>query len=193
MANENKSIGRFILDGILPAPRGMPQIEVTFDIDANGILNVSAKDLASGKTQQITITASSGLSKDDVARMVREAEANAGEDARRRQEIELRNETDALVYSIERGLSEHGGKLSDAERTGIEQALADAREALKADDVERIRRARENLTGVSRTLAEAASRQAASGPTGDGRGAPRSGEGDVVDAEFHDVDERKAS
>ena len=123
----------------------MPQIEVTFDIDANGILNVSAKDVATGKQQQVTITASSGLAKDEVDRMVKEAEAHAAEDARRREEIELRNQTDSLVYSTERMLAEHGAKLSTAERDAAEQAMNEAREALKGNDLERIRRAQEDL------------------------------------------------
>src|SRR5262249_12300753 len=107
MASDNKSLGRFILDGILPAPRGVPQIEVTFDLDANGILNVSAKDKATGKEQKITITASSGLSKEDVEKLQREAEAHAAEDAKRREEIEVRNQADTLAYSAERTLREH--------------------------------------------------------------------------------------
>ena len=115
---------------------------MTFDIDANGILNVSAKDVASGKQQQITITASSGLSKQEVDRMVKEAEANASDDARRRQEIELRNQTDTLVYTTERALSEHGAKLTESERSALEAALAEAREALKGADAERLRRRR---------------------------------------------------
>src|SRR5438128_822753 len=122
LARDNRTLGRFRLDGIAPAPRGLPQIEVAFDIDANGILNVSAKDIATGKQQQITITASSGLAKSEVDRMVKEAEANASEDAKRRQEIELRNQTDSLVYTTERTLAEHGGKLSEADRQAVEQA-----------------------------------------------------------------------
>src|SRR5687768_9750544 len=121
LARDNRTLGRFQLMGIPPAPRGVPQIEVTFDIDANGILTVSAKDTASGKQQQITISASSGLAKDEVARMVKEAEANATEDARRRQEVELRNETDALVYATQRSLTEEQAKLSSDERNGIER------------------------------------------------------------------------
>src|SRR5712664_2087464 len=140
LARDNRTLGRFRLEGIPPAPRGLPQIEATFDIDANGILNVSAQDKASGKQQQIAITASSGLSKQEVDRMVKEAEANASDDARRRQEIELRNQTDTLVYSTERALAEHGAKLADAERSTVEQALNEAREAVKGDDIERIRR-----------------------------------------------------
>jgi molecular chaperone DnaK len=191
LAKDNRTLGRFQLVGIPPAPRGVPQIEVAFDIDANGILNVSAKDTASGKQQQITITASSGLSKQDVERMVREAEANASEDARRKQEIELRNQTDSLVYSTERTLTEHGAKLPEADRKGIEQALSDAREALKGEDIERIRRAQESLTRVSHTLAEAMYRQTTSGAAGGPRSSGKPNEGEVVDAEFKDVEDRK--
>jgi molecular chaperone DnaK len=191
LAKDNRTLGRFHLVGIPPAPRGVPQIEVTFDIDANGILNVSARDTASGKQQQITITASSGLSKQDVERMVREAEANANEDARRRQEIEVRNTTDALVYSTQRALAEHGAKLTDPERAEVEQALNGAREALAGEDTERIRRAQEELTRAAQTLASAAERPAPGGDGGQPPGGP--GKDDVVDAEFRDVDERKAS
>jgi molecular chaperone DnaK len=191
LARDNRTLGRFQLVGINPAPRGMPQIEVAFDIDANGILNVSAKDGATGKEQQITISASSGLSKDEVERMVKEAEAHAAEDARRKEEIERRNQTDALVYSTERALAEHGAKLSESERAAVEQALSEAREALKGEDAERMRRAQEGLTRISQALAAAMSRQSA----GDGGGEPRRpGEpkdGDVVDAEFKDVEEGK--
>src|SRR5690242_11138605 len=137
LARDNRTLGRFRLEGIAPAPRGVPQIEVAFDIDANGILNVSARDTATGKQQQITITASSGLSKQDVERMVREAEANASEDARRRQEIEVRNQLDGVVYATERTLREHGDKLTPDERRDIEVALNDARDAVKSEDVER--------------------------------------------------------
>jgi molecular chaperone DnaK len=198
MARDNRTLGRFNLVGIPSAPRGTPQIEVAFDIDANGILNVSAKDVATGQQQQITITASSGLSKQDVDRMVREAEANAGEDARRREEIELRNQTDALVYSTERALAEHGAGLPAADRGAVEQALNEAREALKADDPARLRRAQEGLTRASLALAGAMPRQGAGGAAGaadssaaPGEHAPR--EGEIVDAEFEDIDERKAS
>jgi molecular chaperone DnaK len=193
LARDNRTLGRFRLEGIPPAPRGMPQIEVTFDIDANGILNVSAKDTASGKQQQITITASSGLSKQDVERMVREAEANASEDARRRQEIEVRNQTDTLVYTTERALREHGGRVSEGDRRAVEVALNDAREAVKSDDIERMRRAQESLSRASQSLAQAASRgpRTETGEGGRPPGAPQ--EGDVIDAEFTDADERKAS
>jgi molecular chaperone DnaK len=195
LAKDNRTLGRFHLTGIPPAPRGVPQIEVTFDIDANGILNVSARDLASGKQQQITITASSGLTKDEVERLVREAEAHAAEDARRREEIELRNQADALVYSTERSLAEHGAKLAPNEREAIDRALAEAREALRSDDSERIRRAHDNLTRAAQTLAQAMSRDAGAGGGEPTAGGPRPGaapsEGEVVDAEFEDTDERR--
>ncbi len=191
LAKDNRTLGRFQLVGIPPAPRGVPQIEVAFDIDANGILNVSAKDTASGKQQQITITASSGLSKQDVERMVREAEANAGVDARRRQEVELRNRTDSLVYSTERALAEHGAKLPPADRTSIEQALSDAREALKGEDTNRIQQVEQSLSRASQRLAEVMYRDAGGAGVGDGA-TGQAKDGDVVDAEFRDVDERKS-
>jgi len=192
LARDNRTLGRFRLDGIAPAPRGLPQIEVTFDIDANGILNVSAKDIATGKQQQITITASSGLAKEEVDRMVKEAEAHASEDAQRRQEIEQRNQADSLVYTTERTLAEHGAKLSENERHAVEQALNEAREAIKGDDIERIRRAHESLTQASRTLADAMYRQTTSGPAGGPQGSGQPPQGDVVDAEFKDADDRKS-
>jgi molecular chaperone DnaK len=190
LAKDNRTLGRFRLEGIPSAPRGMPQIDVAFDIDANGILNVSAQDKASGKQQQIAITASSGLSKQEVDRMVKEAEANASDDARRRQEIELRNQTDTLVYSTERALAEHGAKLADAERSTVEQALNEAREAVKGDDIERIRRSQESLSRASKTLADAVYRESRGGGSGpQSSGAPK--DGDVVDAEFRNIDDRK--
>ncbi len=189
LARDNRTLGQFRLDGIAPAPRGLPQVEVAFDIDANGILNVSAKDMATGKQQQITITASSGLGKAEVDRMVKEAEANASDDARRRQEIELRNQADALVYSTERALAEHGAKLSGADRRTVERALDEAREALKGGDIERIRRVQDDLSRAARTLAEAASRPAPPGGSPPSSGGPQAG--DVVDAEFKEADEPK--
>jgi molecular chaperone DnaK len=202
MARDNRTLGRFHLDGIPPAPRGMPQIEVTFDIDANGILNVSAKDTATGKHQNITITASSGLSKDDIDKMVKEAETNAADDTRRKQEIEVRNQTDSLVYSTERTLSEHGSKLGETDRKAIDDALAEAKEALKTDDIERMKRAQETLSKASHKLAEIMYREAQTQAGGDqpgaggaesaGQGRPAGPkEGEVVDAEFEDLGEKK--
>jgi molecular chaperone DnaK len=190
LARDNRTLARFRLEGIPPAPRGLPQIEVTFDIDANGILHVTAQDKATGKEQRVTVTASSGLSKTDVERMVKEAEAHAAEDQARREMIEMRNQTDSLVYQVQRALAEHGAKLSESERSEIEQELAEARDAIAGEDRERIRRAQESLTRASSVLAQAMSREAA------GAGAQagdRAGDGEVVDAEFEDVDERKAS
>jgi len=198
MARDNRTLGKFHLVGIPPAPRGVPQIEVTFDIDANGILNVSAKDTATGKQQNITITASSGLTKDEIDRMVKDAESHAAEDTKRKQEIETRNQADSLVYSTERTLSEHGAKLAEADRKAVEEALGEAKEALKGEDIERIKRAQDTLMRASHKLAEIMYRaQAGSGAggqaPGDGRtqaGQPPK-EGEVVDAEFEDLGDKK--
>jgi molecular chaperone DnaK len=194
MARDNRTLGKFHLVGIPPAPRGVPQIEVTFDVDANSILNVSARDLATGKQQAITITASSTLTKEEVERMVKEAEAHSAEDAKRRQEIEVRNQADSLVYTTERTLREHGDKVPEADRRAVEEALHEAREALKGEDLARITRAQEALTKASHKLAEVMYReaQAASGPAaGAAEGKGRAPEGDVVDAEFEDLGEKK--
>jgi len=198
LARDNRTLGRFHLDGLPPAPRGVPQIEVTFDIDANGIVNVSAKDKATGKQQNITITASSTLTKDDIERMKREAEANAAEDAKRRDEIEVRNHADSLVYSTERTLREHGDKVSAEEKAAVEAALNDAREALKGSDLDRIKQTQDALTKASHKLAEAMYRAQAAGdgaapgaegPTGPGEAGATADQskGDVIDAEFKDL------
>ena len=190
LARDNRTLGRFQLTGIPPAPRGTPEIEVSFDIDANGILNVSARDVRSGRQQQITITSSSGLGKDEVDRMVKEAEAHASEDVRRREEIELRNETDALVYSAERTLREQGRVLSDGERRPLEQAIAGAREALNSQDLDRIRRAKNELTRAGQALNEAIARAATTAGRPGQQPSPGSpAEDDVIDAEV--VDDRK--
>jgi molecular chaperone DnaK len=200
MARDNRTLGKFHLVGIPPAPRGVPQVEVTFDIDANGILNVSAKDTATGKQQNITITASSGLTKDEIDRMMKEAEAHSAEDSKRKQEIEIRNQADSFVYSTERTLAEHGAKLPEEERKAIDAALGEAKEALKGEDYERIKRAQEALTTASHKLAEVMYREAQAGQQGGPRsdaagsaesrpGGPK--EGDVVDAEFEDLGEKK--
>jgi molecular chaperone DnaK len=195
MARDNRTLGKFHLVGIPPAPRGVPQIEVTFDIDANGILNVSAKDTATGKQQNITITASSGLTKEEVDRMMKEAEAHAAEDTKRKGEIEIRNQADSLVYSTERTLSEHGGKLAEADRKTVEDALNTVKEALKGEDYDRIKAAQEELMKSSHKLAEVMYREAqgqagaSAGPGGAGDERPSGGprEGEVVDAEFEDL------
>ena len=198
MARDNRTLGKFHLVGIPPASRGVPQIEVTFDIDANGIVNVSARDTATGKQQNITITASSGLTKEEIDRMMKEAAAHAAEDAQRQQEIEVRNQADSLVYTTERTLREHGDKVPEGERKVIEDALNEAREALKGDDINRITRAQENLMKASHKLAEIMYReaQAKAGATSTEGGATgqaksKAPEGDVVDAEFEDLGEKK--
>jgi molecular chaperone DnaK len=201
MARDNRTLGKFHLVGIPPAPRGVPQVEVTFDIDANGILNVSAKDTATGKQQNITITASSGLTKDEIDKMVKDAEANAADDTQRKQEIEVRNQADSLVYSTERTLGEHGAKLGEADRKAVDEALAEAKDALKGQDVDRIKRAQEGLTRASHKLAEIMYREAQGKGQPEGQpGAPGSErpsgqagpkEGEVVDAEFEDLGEKK--
>ena len=195
MARDNRTLGKFHLVGIPPAPRGMPQIEVTFDIDANSILNVSARDKATGKQQNITITASSTLTKDEIERMVKDAEANAADDAKRKQEIEVRNQTDSLVYSTERTLSEHGSKLAEADRKAIEDALAETKEALKGEDLERMKQAQDTLTKAAHKLAEVMYREAQQAQGAPGAAGPTKTagpkEGEVVDAEFEDLGEKK--
>jgi molecular chaperone DnaK len=199
MARDNRTLGRFHLDGIPPAPRGVPQIEVTFDIDANGILNVSARDKATGKQQNITITASSGLTKDEVSRMKKEAESHAAEDAQHREAIEARNQADSVLYSTERTLREHGDKVPAGDKQAIESALNDLKEALKGEDIGRINQTREALTQASHKLAEAmyrASQATPGGPAGpaEGGGGDAQGpsaDGEVVDAEYKDLGEKK--
>jgi len=161
MAADNVSLGHFDLVGIPPAPRGIPQIEVTFDIDRDGILHVSAKDLGTGKEQSMRITAPTKLSKEETDRMMKEAEKFAEEDKKKREEAELRNETDTLIYTTERSLKEHGDKISQTEREKIEEALKETREALKGKDLEKIKKAKENLQNASYKLAEAIYREAA--------------------------------
>jgi molecular chaperone DnaK len=194
MAADNKLLGQFDLVGIPPAPRGVPQIEVSFDIDANGIVNVQAKDKATGKEQQIRIQASGGLSESEIQKMVKDAEAHAEEDKKRKAGVEAKNHADALVHSTEKALSEHGAKVGEGERRAIETALADLKEALKGDDVDAITAKMNTLAQVSMKLGEAMYKQA-DGPPGAG-GAEGGGPGaskrdDVVDAEFTEVDDDK--
>ncbi len=193
LAADNKLLGKFDLVGIPPAPRGTPQIEVTFDIDANGIVNVSARDKATGKEQQIRIQASGGLSEAEIERMVREAEQHASEDKRRREVIEARNEADALLYSTERNLKEYGDRLGSGDRRAIEQAVADLRSVMTGDDAAAIR---QRATGLAQAAAPLASAMQQSGDAGSRAGDEASGDGDecVVDAEFEDAndDRRRA-
>jgi molecular chaperone DnaK len=197
MARDNRTLGRFHLVGIPPAPRGIPQIEVTFDIDANGIVNVSAKDLGTGKEQKITITASSGLGDGEIDRMVKEAEEHGDEDKRRREAVEARNRLDSLVYTTEKTFEEHKEKLGAAEKGELEQALSDAKKALDGDDVATIEQAAQRLTQASHKLAETMYQQAADTGAAQGPEPPPSqaqgGTADsdeVIDAEYVDVDEK---
>src|SRR5690242_16969907 len=186
MAADNKMLGQFDLMGIPPAPRGMPQIEVTFDIDANGIVNVSAKDKATGKEQQIRIQASGGLSEADIDKMVKEAEANAVADKKRREAVDAKNHADALVHSTEKALAEHGSKIAETERRAIEDAVGDLKEALKGDDAEAIKAKTNTLAQASMKLGEAMYKQQAEGDA-----AKAAAQDDVVDAEFTEVDDDK--
>jgi molecular chaperone DnaK len=187
LARDNRTLGRFHLQGILPAPRGVPQVEVTFDIDANGIVNVSAKDRATGKEQTITITGSSGLSKDEVDRMVRDAESHASEDKARREVIDARNQADSLAWSVEKTLAEAGDKVPSSDRSQVEGLIAAVREAVKGDDAAAITRASDELQKASHAVAEALYRAQAEGtppPSGPEQGGGQPAEGEVVDAEF---------
>jgi molecular chaperone DnaK len=195
MARDNRTLGRFTLEGIPPAPRGVPQIEVTFDIDANGIVSVKAKDLGTNKEQAITISGSGGLAKDDVDRMVKDADLHAQEDAERRKAIETRNQLDSLVYQTEKTLREQRDNLPAADISAVESALNEGREALKGEDVATMERARDQINQVAHKLAEAMYKQAAGSQTPGADGQQQTGDasgtrkrdGEVVDAEFEDV------
>jgi molecular chaperone DnaK len=202
MARDNRLLGVFQLGNLPPAPRGVPQIEVTFDIDANGILNVTAKDRATNNEQKITITSSSGLAKDEVEKMARDAETHGAEDRKQRDTIEARNRADAMVYNVEKTLKDHRSKIGDAEAKEIEAALEDTKKAMAENDPDRINSTTDRLTTASHKLAEAmykASSQPGAGaaPGGDGAGAAPDGKDagkgkdNVVDAEFVDVDDKK--
>jgi molecular chaperone DnaK len=204
VASGNRSLGKFHLIGIPPAPRGVPQVEVTFDIDANGILNVSAKDRATNKEQKITITASTGLSKEEAERMKKEADAHAAEDKVKLSEVETRNRLDNLVYGTEKLIKENRDKLAEADVKAVEEAIEEARRALNEGGVDRLNTAADNLTRASHRIAEtmykaqqtaagasSADGSAGAGSSGQAQGAGQGGQGDVVDAEFVDVDESK--
>jgi molecular chaperone DnaK len=203
MARDNRTLGKFHLIGLPPAPRGVPQIEVTFDIDANGIVNVQAKDLGTGKEQKITITSSSGLNKDEVDRMMKEAESHADEDKKRREEIEIRNRADQAVYGAERLIKDTGDKLSAADKQAIESAMDAVKKANEGTDAAAVQRALDQLTAAQHKAAESLYKQQApgGGPTagpdasastgGQSGSAGATGQqgGDVIDAEV--VDEGK--
>jgi molecular chaperone DnaK len=202
MARDNRTLGKFHLVGIPLAPRGLPQIEVTFDIDANGILNVSAKDKGTGNEQKITITSSSGLGKEEVERMTKEGELHAEEDRQRKEEVEVKNRADSLVYSVEKMLKEHRDKIAEGDAKQIEAALEEAKKAIQEGDISKINSTVERLTTASHKLAEAMYRQAASAhpapgaeaesTTSAGAGSKAKGEGEVIDAEVVDDDKNKS-
>jgi molecular chaperone DnaK len=197
MANDNKLLGQFDLVGIPPAPRGMPQVEVTFDIDANGIVHVSAKDLATQKEQSIKITASSGLSKEEVEKLVKDAQAHTEEDKKRRKAAEAKNQADSLIYQTEKNLSEHGDKISAEDKTKIEEAVAGLKKAMEGTDPDAIESATKTLTTASHKLAEEMYKKASTTAAAGGSGDSASGTGEaktdekVVDAEFEEVDKDK--
>ncbi|HXA67001.1 MAG TPA: molecular chaperone DnaK [Bryobacteraceae bacterium] len=207
MAGDNKMLGVFQLVGIPPAPRGIPQVEVTFDIDANGIMNVTAKDKATNNEQKITITSSSGLSKEEVDKMARDAEAHAGDDRKKKEEIESRNRADAMVYNIEKMLKEHRDKVNASDAKAVEEALEDTKKAMQEGGIDRINQATSKLETASHKLAEAMYKSAGptggqpggqpgeqpGGPAGDGHaaGGDSKPKDNVVDAEFVDVDDKK--
>ena len=203
MASGNKSLGEFNLEGIAPAPRGMPQIEVTFDIDANGILHVGAKDKATGKENKITIKANSGLSEDEIQKMVKDAELNAAEDKKKLELIQARNAADAMIHSVRKSLAEHGDKLDAGEKEKVEAALKVSEESLKSEDKADIEAKTEALVMASQKLGEKvyAQTQAAAAGGAPGAGpqsaseAPKASaapaDDNVVDAEFKEVKDRK--
>jgi len=201
MASNNKTLGRFELVGIPPAPRGVPQVEVTFDIDANGIVNVSAKDKATNKEQSIQITASSGLSKEEIDKLVKDAEMHVEDDRKKRELVEARNHADQLIYSTERSIKDLGEKVDSATKTKVEDAIANLRKVMDSDDKDQIRRASEELTNASHKLAEAMYQQAsqAEGQKAGAEGQQQQQGGaraakpeeDVVDADFEEVKDDK--
>ncbi len=205
LAADNKTLGKFHLVGIPPAPRGVPQVEVTFDIDANGIVNVSAKDVGTGREQKITITSSSGLSKEEIDKMMKDAESHAGEDTKRKEAIEARNKLDGLVYSVEKTFSENKDKLDATASSELESAIADSKTALAGEDADAMNSAFERLQTASHKLAEVIYNQAASQPDapteeqassasagGDsGHASTSNADDNVIDAEYVDVDEEK--
>jgi molecular chaperone DnaK len=201
MARDNRLLGVFQLVGIPPAPRGIPQIEVTFDIDANGILNVTAKDRATNNEQKITITSSSGLSKDEVEKMARDAESHSADDRKKRDEIEARNRADAMTYNVEKMLKEHREKISDTDAKQVEAALEEVKKAMTEGGLDKITSATDKLTTASHKLAEAMYKSSSTPPNGSaggpgpnepGQGAgPEKPKDNVVDAEFVDVEDKK--
>jgi molecular chaperone DnaK len=191
MANDNVELGRFDLVGIPLAPRGVPQIEVAFDIDANGIVHVSAKDLGTGKEQSIRITAPKKLSKEEINKMVREAERFAADDAKKKEEVETINHADNLIYTTEKSLRDYGDKISQKERAEIETSVNDLKQAIKDKNLERIKKSMESLTAASHKLAEAIYAQTAQKQQTDAAQASGGGREKVVDAEYEEAEGRR--
>jgi molecular chaperone DnaK len=192
MSHDNKTIGNFELTGIPAAPRGVPQVEVTFDIDANGIVHVSAKDLGTGKEQSISITASSGLSKEEINKMVQDAEAHSDEDKRKREAIEARNHADSMVYSTEKSLKEFGDKISAVEKGTIENKITELKKFMEGDDAEAIKKGTDELAQSAHKLAEAmyakpAGTEGDAGGSSQQSGEPKPKDDNVVDADFEEV------
>ena len=193
MAEDNKLLGNFELVGIAPAPRGVPQIEVTFDIDANGIVSVSAKDKGTGKEQKIQIQASGGLSEEEIQKMVKDAEANKEADKKKRETVDARNQADTMIHSTEKNLKEHGSKITETEKKSIETAIADLRNALKGTDAEEVKKKTQSLIQASMKLGEAVykSQQKTAGKTDNSKDNKDNKENkdkdNVVDADFEDV------
>lgn len=198
MAKDNRTLGKFHLVGIPPAPRGVPQIEVTFDIDANGIVNVSAKDMATSKEQKITITSTSGLGRDEIDRMTKDASSHADEDKKYREEVEAKNRADTLVYNTEKLLKENREKVAEEDARAIESAIEDCKRAILEGGAERINSSVDKLTAATHKLADVLYKQAGA-QSGPSAGAPGGGsssnskpaEGEIIDAEYDDVDEKK--
>ena len=188
MASDNKMLGNFELVGIAPAPRGMPQIEVTFDIDANGIVSVSAKDKGTGKEQKIQIQASGGLSDEEIEKMVKDAEANKDEDKKKRESVDARNQADTLIHSTEKNLKEHGAKVSEADKKAIEDASSALKEAIKGADLEDIKKKTETLVQASMKLGEAIYKSQEKKPDSSNEGEGKKDD-NVVDADFEEVKE----
>jgi molecular chaperone DnaK len=199
MAGDNKLLGQFDLVGIPPAPRGTPQVEVTFDIDANGIVNVSAKDKSTGKEQQIKIQASGGLSDEEIDKMVKDAEANAESDKQKREEVDVKNQANSLTFEVEKNLKEHGDKISAEDKSKIESDLKDLKEAVEKNELETIKQKTQELTQSSMKMGEAMYKdQQAAGTPGEGAEQPQTDtnnetpkDDDVIDADFEEVDENK--
>jgi len=193
MASDNKLLGNFELVGIPPAPRGTPQIEVTFDIDANGIVSVSAKDKGTGKEQKIQIQASGGLSEEEIQKMVKDAEANKEADKKKRDTVDARNQADSIIFSTEKSLKEHGDKITEEEKKAIENGISDLRNALKGTDTEQVKKKTQDLIQVSMKLGEAVYKSQQKDQSGkpDGDNNKREDKENVVDADFEDVKEDK--